>query len=1242
MRKITIFLVVFVVTFMFKALAERINIPGLAIPKLIITEVRPDAESTTYIEITNMGDTAINLEPFTLHSVHFNTRCTAYSDSLISFFRGSAPVDNSVSNVYLKGLIQPGESYVVATVWDGDYAGKSGITNHNTAIAQIGKQFVHKAEPNNLNTWINKPEWQCFGKDSISANAQLLRGELSVGYLLHWKFLNQEGMIDSTYIDQFNHFWYPENNEAEGLSRSMKGYGVYPIAGVVDAMTTSVAIRKSNITKGNLNWNQSRGTDAISSEWLIVPKNTSKNMAFRTVGSHGTYNLSYPVKNASVVSIDESAKTISVPWQIVRGDSLARYFNLGKGMAWSYVQNSIFADSASYIARTEDKFIFYSVGTSLNQEEFSLNVRDAEPDLAVVFPKRRLMEEIELVFNEVQNSTDTLRTYSWSNGFAYAISEGTEIDSIINVGYSLRTDSLLKYLDKPAKATWGIVFHDGQNRVDLQFGDKLKVTSENGLKTKEYFIAVNDYAAGNNALLRNVTWPDIDPEQYPRWNKGDTLPDFTALKTQYNVELAYDAKKIPAFQFKTQDLRARISVKNATNLNGTAEQRTTSVTVTAESDTISLTYTFLFSKQGVPVQPNNADPFISEYVWSVTTQGFAAELYNPGTEELDLSRYLYLTGSPTQTWQEAVKTLVGATTSGFTTAPFDGIKAYQTHYVPSKRWVADGSLEAWSATPTPENPYIGRGFLKDDNQTDPWVKGNDVWVMGIGASNTAEQNKILAESDFVFRGNNVGANKEAWPGTLLMHRETPIWNTPRHNMWLLKILNDSILDGTKDVRDETAYELIDRFEMIKDSLAGRFIGSQGGVWTLIRKPHVTKGNLERIGGGNETAETSEWIVKNVTDAGWSNSLAVSNVGIHTMTPVTNYLSTVTSVKLIVKPGYMDEDLTITGNIADYTPVSIALVLDKADASQTFVFKRGATVLADTDPLMAGDVLEVTAGDNSLTTKYTLVNSPLDNNTSLVAKAGSGLTVSADKVKGVQVGTKLKDALDNLVVAAKSVLYVLDAKGALQPLKVHNLDSLVLDVLVSEDLMLQVVAENNDKANYYFDFELASNQAVLLSNVIEINETTKLLVNLPVNVTVSSLSKMVFTNKGATMKVLDKAGFERTLGILNFDDVIEVTAPDGIAKVSYKLNESVYSSVKQLKDELAIAYNLYPNPVSYVLYISGIEVSTVKVYSLTGVLMIANNKVHDNTIVVRALSNGVYVIEITDNNGRVVKNKFLKK
>jgi hypothetical protein len=1226
MNRIYLLFFVAIMVMQFDALAERINIPGLKLPGLIITEVRPngdagrfDGEETGYVEITNVGDTAINLSAvnsyFVLVSGYFNSRINSVSDSLID-------IRNTLTtkgNIPLQGILQPGESIVLSSVWDQKDSRGRDIPIHNTAIAQIGKQFVHKEEAGNTNGWINNPLWQTYGQDSVSAPwfageyPQLWAGA-GAWYMIKWVFQTDSATVDSTFIDNFNFFLNTENNP-----NGIKGSEMYPIAGVIDALNTSVMVRKANVNKGNMNWHQSRGVDATTSEWLVIPKNTSRDLAFTTAGEHGVFNLDYSVKDPSTVIIDDNR--LSVPWRMVRGDSLSRYFNLGKGMSWSYEMVGSFEDSASYIARPGDKFGLYAVGNRLSQKIFTLKVREPEPDVALVFPKRRLLSGEELVVDEITGAIDTVVTRYWSTGFVYALSKGPEIDSIINVPFATRTDSLFKYLEKPAKASWEFVFVDGKQRVDLQWGDKLKVTSENGANSKEYFIAVSDYVPSNNALLSTVTWPDIDKNLYPRWNKGDTLVEFTPLKTEYTIELRHDAKQFPALQFMPQNIRSKIAVKNAVDMNGNDEQRTTSVTVTAESDTTELTYNFRFVKQGVAVQPNEAEPFFSEFDKKGHTQGYAIEIYNPGTVELDLSRYCVVRGEAGQTWQEAVETVW----SGAFSAGSNGIQIYRTHYFPSKRWVSDGSAEEWNSVPTEQNPYIGKGFLRDDNQTDPWVEAQDVFVMGTTQRHTSFQDKIALEADFLYKGAD---NIYAWDSTYIYVQGNPCWTY--NYLYLLKVLNDSILNGTKDVRDASAYQLIDRFEAKGDSLAGVKLT---GTIALVRKPSVNKGTLERIGGADETAESSEWIVvPNNFD----------NLGIHIMDPITNYKSTVTSVKLIVSPGYKGDNLSISGNIVDYTPATIAMVLDKADESQTFEFMRGAEEIPADGSLVDGDVLVVTSGNGLSKTNYKLINSTLDNNTSLTAKTGSGLTITGDKVSGVTVGMTLAEAMANLEVGSKSILNVIDANtGAFQPLMVHNLDSMMNNVLVSDNLILQVVSESNDVATYSFDFGLADSEAVLLSNILQIDQEKKLIKEFPIGASSPAMLALVFANEGATVSIMDKGGFVREMGFISIDDRIVVTAPDGVTKVTYRFADDLTVSVKQsAKNSINVV--IFPNPVTNVLNIKGFEVASVQVYSISGAMMISGTSSYSNRVDVSSLNHGIYIIKMTDVKGRVAVEKFLKK
>lgn len=1209
----------------------KINIPGLEVPQLIISEVRPDNERTAYVELTNMGTETLDLSNFDLHSVFWNSRLLSINDSAMSFNRANAAVDNTIGKVNLSGMLAPGESYVISSVWESDNANGTGIPNMNTAVAELSDKVVNKNENADLNTygWIDAPQWKCWGKDSISmyslnpAREERLYGDLSAGYILHWHFEVEAGVWDSTYIDQFNTYLI------DGMSYTDRQGFMLPIAGVPDAMATSIMIRKPGITKGNMNWTNSRGGDAITSEWLVLPKNTARDKAFTTVGKHGTSTLDYSVKDASVIVLDKAAKTMSIPWEIVRGDSLINYFNIGDNMTWSYTRNESFEDSASYIARTGDKFAFYAVGSEVAMEEYTLNVRDSEEDLAVVFPVRRVNNIETINYDENGVVIDTTFTQEWPVGFVYGVTDTYDQDSIINVGFGARTDTLLKYLESPAGSQLDFIFVDGKERVDLMFGDKLKVTSKDGNASKEYVISVKDYVRNSNALLSTVTWPDVDLSVYYKWTTGDTLPDFVSTKANYVVELSRNQKTIPAFQFKTENLRSHIQVTNATDIDGTEAQRTTSVDVIAEDDTTIQTYKFVFVRQGAKVQPNVAEPFISEMIWNVATQGCAVEIFNPGTEEIDLSQYMYVAGKTSDTWQMAVERVVAD--AGYTSG--DGLKIYQTHYCPSKRWSADGTAALWAQTGTPENEFVGKGFLKDDGVTDSWVEGGDVWVMGVGTSGSNKwQKKIRAESDFIFRG--TGETLFAWDSTKILHRETPIWNDPRHNMWLLKILNDSIIDGTMDVRDASQYELIDRFEVIGDTIAGRLC--KGKNWQMRRKPSVRKGTMERTGGGLSTAESSEWILEKTTDVGAD---ITGYIGVHTMDPWTNFKSTVTSVKFDVTTGYEGDALTITGDVSANTPATIATMLDKADDSQTFAFTRaGAPV---TGNLADGDILAVTSGDQKSTTNYKLVDQPLGTSTALSAKSGSSLAVAGTKVTGVVVGTTIAALLEDLEVEASSSMNVLDAtSGALQPLMMHDRDTNVYEVLVSTAVSIQVVAENGASAVYTLDFGMASTDAVLFSSLMTVNQETKVIFGKPEGSTAEMLMRVVSANEGASIMIKDKAGFERAVGFVYEDDVIEVTAADGTTKVLYTFADET-SGIKNVRAKNSIDVELYPNPASDVLFIGGMDAVSVKVYSLAGSLMI-DQAVYGTSVDVSSLQSGVYMVKLMNAEGKIALSKFLKK
>jgi hypothetical protein len=274
--------------------------------------------------------------------------------------------------------------------------------------------------------------------------------------------------------------------------------------------------------------------------------------------------------------------------------------------------------------------------------------------------------------------------------------------------------------------------------------------------------------------------------------------------------------------------------------------------------------------------------------------------------------------------------------------------------------------------------------------------------------------------------------------------------------------------------------------------------------------------------------------------------------------------------------------------------------------------------------------------------YKLVNAPLDDNTSLTAVEGSGLIISGDMISGVTPGTTLKDVLANLQAGDKAIVNVLDANGALQPLTVMGIDSMYTDVMASDRVFIEVIAENNDKMTYSFDLGLTSSDAVLYSNVLGIDQDLKFVMEFPMNLTSPGFLAIVFANEGATVKIMDKGGFERTTGFMSIDDRIVVTAADGVTQVIYRFSEDLTVSVQRGVRTEANDVVIYPNPVNSILNVQGFEVAAVKVYSLSGTLMISETAAYSNRVDVSMLPDGIYIVKMTDANGRVAVEKFLKK
>jgi hypothetical protein len=108
--------------------------------------------------------------------------------------------------------------------------------------------------------------------------------------------------------------------------------------------------------------------------------------------------------------------------------------------------------------------------------------------------------------------------------------------------------------------------------------------------------------------------------------------------------------------------------------------------------------------------------------------------------------------------------------------------------------------------------------------------------------------------------------------------------------------------------------------------------------------------------------------------------------------------------------------------------------------------------------------------------------------------------------------------------------------------------------------------------------------------------------------------------------------------------------DNIALFDYELSaeevSAIYAgttTITDIEDEVKMSdVEIYPNPVSDVLYVSSDDVSFVEIYNLGGVKVVATSEVMTG-ISLSGLSNGVYMVKCLNTSGEVISiQKVVKK
>lgn len=1101
-----------------------------AAKSLVISEVRMTSQHSFYIEFTNMGTDTLEL--------------SNYETGRIGAWTKPWNADGGSSFMLPQKKLAPGASYVIAKM--SDYVHKMWALKPDLFDRYQNKvEFFTLAD---LQVHVGEAPYKVpQSLDSISTYAGYVGtwGGRDCFYL-RWHYLNSLSQKDSLVVDQVGGVF----DESDGTNKAQS----YDVAGVSGATGNNTLVRKFSVKTGNTDFANGRGNSYSNSEWIPLPLQSvdwDMNRAlFWTVKNHGDYHLSD--LTSSTVTVDNVNKTITVPWGTRDDDAVMNQFTKVPGIAWHYSYSTATnTDDSAYVsARTGDKLILFACGNALEVDTFTIIATPSKASDALVIPKK--VPNYPVVGGNGVKAT--LFNYNGAGAFC-DVTEGLTMDTIRAIdekgwfNYGTRVDTLLKYLEKPTGATITITYVDGIERPDLKAGDILTVKSADGTNSKQYYIRPHRYFPSHDAYLSSITWPDI-PADYRGllgWD-GDTISAWASSKFQYQVHVPWDVDGTPALVGKKEQVNSKLSVAKALNLTGTVSDRTTTFTNVAEDDTTVKTYTIEMVKDVDPslVQHWYGDPFISQYVWHQNWGNTLIEIVNPGTDVLDLSNYM-LAGGYYATTADGISQVSGTG---------DWANRYKK-YIFGYKWQDQTS---WQTVPAIAE--------KDPNITPLLIPG-DVFVLAhvgdVSGTDLGPTKSICKAIDLNFLHNPWGEDISGWAQDLL----NDWWGT---KVCLYKIKNDSILkygaitgQGSKPAINPNDFEVIDAMGMADGSqwvIGGVKIDQ---VKEYFRKPTIYKGNPvlgASFKGLTQDNDSCEWIMKDETwyqahGYGWPafRIMVADGIGSHFMNTPTQYKSYISSVYYKPSKGCsLSETLTGVGQNVTYSTFLTNIIKQDPDQHLKVVKVADGTVLPDDGIVSEGDTLVVVSKDSINTTKYKISLVLLSNDAVLTSSTYTvDYSGNTGSVGGFANGTLLKDVVAGVTVPAGASMIVVDGSGAYQSLKVLMADTTYSDVVANSTMKFIVTAED---AKTIITYSLAPTtnvtDAYVFSDAYTVDNSIGLIGKIPSGVSVAALVSNLVPSTGASFKLYDTKGNERTFGNVAFDDYVVVTAADNQTTKTYYL------------------------------------------------------------------------------------------
>ena len=1176
---------------------------------LIISEVNQGAGNQgAFIELTNVGDEAIDLSQYRLISQR-----NSYPSVKVQ----------RMSHFVLEGTLAAGECYVIMAAYYANNATKmvmdwsDSVAYHNVKLEAIA-------------------DFKTPSNTAVNAYPNVVGRTYDV-FDDTWR----QNLILSKIVSDTIEVAVDVFNISHGESNAT-------IAGVPNAPSTNTIVRKQFIdgrTYGNTDFKISAGSEAAeASEWIVLPRFRSGTSHLpTTIGSHNTTSVfGISAKEGTATVIDEINGIIHLPATAYKGDSVLSYLNVNADMAWEYQTNGVLEDNVSNLIHTGDTITFYHCGVDVTIKSYRIEALPLTGKSAIALCMNRKNDLARMYYETI----------------------GLEVDTIYGnrIHHDYPVDTLLAYIEIADSATAEIVWANGDEpRPTLVEGDKLRVTSKDGATTHDYYIALVPYAnniLSHDARLNTITWPDYPVDDFDPylWNTGDTIPGFNKDAFSYIIVLPSGTQAIPALQAVTNNGRASFTSVPATNLYGSEEAQTTTFTITAEDDTTIQTYAIRFIVE-TDDWTYEGQPFFSEISYN-TGSSINLEICNPSNVLLDLSDYVVAVGRgnkktlPTLlAWQtKAFDRNVHIYRPGYSYDSLTMVTNQQYWFDPNGDANVDAFVEPGGVFTIASTRANGSTWGYVDVNTRLWASGSEngiidgpnVILHGTSSTKGWEYNKY-GGSPYDLIGRTTGTSYKS------------------NTFFLLRILNDSVKDGTISAAKPLDYEIIDVVGKIEpgqtcgwlNPVTGEPFYPNSNTGVLIRQPKIYQGNPVSTGSfgyaGIETpgdydatnpvlgdSAAFEWTYQTGT------GMANYDMGRHTLAPVTVYKSSVKSEKYSVSLGLSMEE-TIFGVSENTTAADFLANIIKMHDGQTLqLATTDGSLIFDFDVIQEGNLLKVTSADGVNESSYTIHVGELSSDVSLTSDE---YTVSENGVAITDINTTINDFIANVSVSATSQLYIVNGGGNFAALKSYDFrDSVYTDAIVSGDLKVKVVAQTGAEKLYSIDLPGDASSAYLTSNTYKVDQSNKHINGVVNGINANTLLNNLTPCDGATLTLVNKWEQKKTFGIVLYNDVIKVVSADQSTTVYYGITlntevepEIILSTPQVAENAVAV---VYPNPTTGLLNLSTACLNVV-VYDITGKAVKTFDK-KVTSINISELNSGIYILSATKADGLPFTVKITKQ